>query len=367
MRWTQLAAIFLSTCSLTQVLAADAPPPASLPAGKRPANIWLDKPFPPLKVSKWLRGEPDRKGKVTILAFWRSDSPACGHDFIAGLSGDQLQWRDDLVVISLNSEPADVQRAFFEKTNLPNYYPAIDDGSACAALNPPSLPYVLILDSAGVVRWQADADFLEKAMRGDPAAPTPLIIRQIIRADNGVARRREHLGPDTGEAARQPAAAAHPLTHSDRELHAKPMVGKPFPELKVGQWLTPEPNRKGKVLLIDFWGTQCGACIRNMPELNELQAKFKDDLVIIGMNPEPVEDQRKFMAQHKMAYSVATVEETAAIAETLEVDAIPNVFIVGTDGIVLWQGVPGDPAEPLTADLVGRMIAADRSKTAHHK
>ena len=41
---------------------------------------------------------------------------------------------------------------------------------------------------------------------------------------------------------------------------------------------------RGKVVIVDLWGTWCGPCRITIPDLVELQEKYKDDLVVVGVN-----------------------------------------------------------------------------------
>ena len=52
----------------------------------------------------------------------------------------------------------------------------------------------------------------------------------------------------------------------------------------VEKWLTDAPDLNGKFVLVDMWATWCGPCRRSIPHLNELYAKFKDRLVVIGLS-----------------------------------------------------------------------------------
>jgi len=61
-------------------------------------------------------------------------------------------------------------------------------------------------------------------------------------------------------------------------------VGDPAPALKVTKWLQGDAVNKfdsGKVYVVEFWATWCGAPIRYMPYLAELQARYKDQGVTI--------------------------------------------------------------------------------------
>lgn len=62
---------------------------------------------------------------------------------------------------------------------------------------------------------------------------------------------------------------------------------------------------KGKVILINFWATWCGPCREEIPSLVELQAKYPDDLVILGLSvDDPVEKLKPYAEQFGMNYPV---------------------------------------------------------------
>lgn len=42
---------------------------------------------------------------------------------------------------------------------------------------------------------------------------------------------------------------------------------------------------RGKVVIVDFWATWCGPCVMSIPELVDLQEKYKDKgLVVLGIS-----------------------------------------------------------------------------------
>jgi len=42
---------------------------------------------------------------------------------------------------------------------------------------------------------------------------------------------------------------------------------------------------RGKVVIVDFWATWCGPCVMSIPELVDLQEKYKDKgLVVVGIS-----------------------------------------------------------------------------------
>jgi peroxiredoxin len=66
---------------------------------------------------------------------------------------------------------------------------------------------------------------------------------------------------------------------------------------------------KGKVVLLNFWGTWCGPCRREIPDFNKLHAKYqKDGLEIVGItitsgSPKNIYN---FMKEWDIEYTVLT-------------------------------------------------------------
>jgi thiol-disulfide isomerase/thioredoxin len=90
---------------------------------------------------------------------------------------------------------------------------------------------------------------------------------------------------------------------------------------------------RGKVLMIDFWATDCGPCREEIPGFVQLQDRYRNQgFAIVGISmdsgPEPVLD---FYKEFKMNYAVALDSEDL---DQLYggIIGIPTTFLVGRDG-----------------------------------
>jgi len=97
---------------------------------------------------------------------------------------------------------------------------------------------------------------------------------------------------------------------------------------------------KGKVVLLNFWATWCGPCRAEIPDLVALQAKYGDQLVVIGISEDegPVDVVRKFAADYKVNYPVAmTTPEMQKIFPGIT--ALPTTFILDRDGRMVQKHI----------------------------
>jgi thiol-disulfide isomerase/thioredoxin len=139
-----------------------------------------------------------------------------------------------------------------------------------------------------------------------------------------------------------------------KQLWAKSFLNEKAPELVVEEWISSEPDIKGKFILIDFWATWCGPCIRAIPELNTFHEKFKEDLVVIGISDESKEKINNFKKVKIDYYSAIDTNET--LKNIYEVQGIPHCVLIDPDGIVRWEGFPTLKGEELTEKVISEII-----------
>jgi thiol-disulfide isomerase/thioredoxin len=97
-------------------------------------------------------------------------------------------------------------------------------------------------------------------------------------------------------------------------------------------------DSKGKVILLNFWATWCGPCRAEIPDLIELQNKYKDHLQILGLvvdddDPEAI---KKFVGKTHINYPVALATDDLRL-EYGGIPALPTSFVLDAEGRVVQK------------------------------
>jgi len=115
---------------------------------------------------------------------------------------------------------------------------------------------------------------------------------------------------------------------------------------------------RGKVVVMDFWATWCGPCKEVMPRMQKLYEKFKDQgVVVFGVNSWEKKDPVELMKQKRYGYGLLLKGEE--IAEAYKVTSLPAVYMIGTDGRIIYchEG----PDDKNLASLIEKYLKAHPS------
>ncbi|OIQ30439.1 MAG: hypothetical protein BM564_03470 [Bacteroidetes bacterium MedPE-SWsnd-G2] len=90
---------------------------------------------------------------------------------------------------------------------------------------------------------------------------------------------------------------------------------------------------EGKVIVFNFWFTQCKPCVAEFPDLNKLKAKFKDkDVVFFGVTFNSKDALIPFFENHKFDYTI--IPNGNFINDTFKIPYYPYHIIIDKTGTI---------------------------------
>ena len=169
--------------------------------------------------------------------------------------------------------------------------------------------------------------------------------------------------PDTEAAQQAQARIDFIVDRVKKEAALANLVGNPAPELNF-TWATRDglsnlEDLRGKVVILDFWATWCGPCVRSFPQMRELANHYADSPVEIvgvtslqgqvhGLEPTPIETKNNpdrehalmgdYVAKQQINWTIAFSEQEVFNPD-YGITGIPHVAILAPDGTLRYRGL----------------------------
>lgn len=291
----------------------------------------------------------DVAGRVLVVQTWTcgtSQGRAAPRRVAKALKN--AEGADDVVVVLLHT-PEDIDRAKTYCGKNRQLHPvALDvDGTLCDQLGAYRRPVNFVIDRSGEVRYAGLND------RGLRAAVEKVAAEPYEKSDKPQPRPEPRSAKaDSGASAEYPAITGS--VGSARDLR-----GQSAPPFAVDRWISPEPNARGKVAIVDFWATWCGPCVASIPHMNGLANEFRGEVECVGISDERMNDFEKGLDRAELdgtsfAYSLA-LDPRGRMKNAFQIKGIPHVVVISSDWIVRWQGHPSR----LTSAIVQQIVDAD--------
>lgn len=124
-----------------------------------------------------------------------------------------------------------------------------------------------------------------------------------------------------------------------KKIKASTSIGKPAKDFVLkdtnGKGIRLSSFR-GNYVLLDFWGSWCTPCMRDMPKLKDFYEKNKGRIVVIGINCQDDERRwRKAVKTNRMTWYNVFAPKNSQVEKDYSVHAYPTKLLISPDGYIL--------------------------------
>ncbi|MCH9680381.1 MAG: TlpA family protein disulfide reductase [Deltaproteobacteria bacterium] len=133
------------------------------------------------------------------------------------------------------------------------------------------------------------------------------------------------------------------ITHWDRLGPLPPGGPTPaFEVLTLDGGVIDQRALQGKVSVVTFWATWCGACVGELGDLEELQHEYDEQVQFLavnndggGLSPRQAASRVQHFAS-KRGMTLPTALDDGSAARKFRVGPIPHTLLIGADGVVRY-------------------------------
>lgn len=140
-------------------------------------------------------------------------------------------------------------------------------------------------------------------------------------------------------------------------------AGRPAPDFTLAELNGTDVTLSamhGKVVLLNFWATWCGACRSEMPSLESLYRNFRSyrefAVLTVSVDQRGKSAVAQFMASNGYDFPVL-LDSGNAMSSAYGVRGLPSTFVIGRDGQIIWNCAGAlDWSNPTIRDALQKLL-----------
>jgi cytochrome c biogenesis protein CcmG/thiol:disulfide interchange protein DsbE len=143
--------------------------------------------------------------------------------------------------------------------------------------------------------------------------------------------------------------------NGDKPVRESPLVGREAPPFELelfGGGKATLSDFRGKTLLINFWASWCGPCVKEAPVLEEAWVRYRGrGVAFIGVNVwDDKASAEKYVKTHGGGF-INGMDPKGQIAVSYGIAGVPETYFVDPSGVIV-----GKYAGPLTSQVIDHFM-----------
>jgi thiol-disulfide isomerase/thioredoxin len=237
----------------------------------------------------------------------------------------------------------------------------------CGILSPLAALFLYALVYGTLTRYSADLerDWLLRLSASTLAMTVPFLVTLILAVKDG----RRHtflLSGKVGLATAilslclvwKPVSDGLTRLKQIRNLAMRDVAAPPFDTVDILGKTQRLGDHKGEVVLVNIWASWCGPCRNEMPKLDRLYQRHKQQgFAVFGLSDEAVDVQRTFLEQVPVTYPLLTLNRGVPDLYR-DIARYPAIFLIDRQGRLQPAPGPDQPFEKVESAVDGLLNTA---------
>ena len=121
---------------------------------------------------------------------------------------------------------------------------------------------------------------------------------------------------------------------------SSPKLAPPFRLADLAGHVTDSDTLRNRFTVVNFWGTWCGPCVAEMPELQQFYDKYKDDRsvsILTISNDKDLAELKAWMVARRL--SIPTLFDDGFVATKANIQAFPSTWFIAPGGTTQFVAV----------------------------
>lgn len=93
---------------------------------------------------------------------------------------------------------------------------------------------------------------------------------------------------------------------------------------------------KGRGIVLNFWATWCAPCVKEMPDLDQLNARFKNegiDVLALSVDRDALRLAKKFYKKNNLQNLPIFIDKKRKILRRLGIQELPTTVLINPEGM----------------------------------